>query len=91
MCSQVAACQWFVSSFVQAVANLCVCASFSIASVALYPHTVQLLALEPSASSVASLVTVQSPNLCYGLPLTSVVCSQVAASQWYVAWIVQSD
>ena len=90
-CSQVAACQWFVSSFVHSVANLCVCASFSIASVAVYPHTLQLLSLLPSASSVASLVTVHSPNVWAALPLTSVACSQVAACQWSVASLVQSD
>ena len=89
-CSQVAACQWFVSSFVQSVANLCVCANFSIASVAVYPHTVQLLALEPSASSVGSLVTVQSPKVCFAFPLTSVICPHVEAYQWYVSSFVQS-
>ena len=90
VCSQVAACQWVVLSFVHSSANLCVCANFSIASVAVYPHTVQLLSLLPSASSVASLVTVHSPKLCSALPLTSVVCSQVAAYQWVVLSFVQS-
>ena len=90
-CPQVAACQWFVSLLVHSDANLCVCANFSIASVAVYPHTLQLLSLVPSASSVAAFVVVQLPKLCSSLPLTSVVCPQVAACQWFVSSLVHSD
>ena len=71
-CPQVAACQWFVLSLLHSSANVCACANFSIASVAVYSHTLQLLSLEPSASSVAAFVTVQSPNVCSALSVTSV-------------------
>ncbi len=90
-CPHVAACQWFVSSFVQSVANLCVCANFAITSVTLYSHTLQLFSLLPSASSVAAFVTVQSPNVCSDFSLTSVVCSQVAACQWAVSSLLHSS
>ena len=90
VCSHVAAFQWFVSSLVQLSANLCSCGNFAITSVAVYPHTVQLLSLEPSASSVASRVVVQSPKVWAALPLTSFACPQIEACQWFVSSLVHS-
>ena len=51
-----------------------VCGNFSIVSVAVYPHAVQVLSLEPSAFTVASLVIVQSPKVwvCPSFSITSV-------------------
>ena len=51
----------------------------------------KLIFVRTSQSSVASFVTFPSPMLCSAFPLTSIVCSQVAACQWFVLSLLHSS
>ena len=54
----------------------------SSVTVVIYLHSEHSLVFVPSDSVVASLFEIHSLKICYALPLTSLVCSQVAAFQW---------
>ena len=70
-----------MASLDQLSANLCVCGKTAILSIFLYLQTVHVKVFSPSSVSVDSFVTTASPKECSAFPLTSVVCSQVAACQ----------